>query len=295
MKFNSFDQTSPKQIEPAREWFAGTAPSSLAGEDYFQLLYLLASGVAASLGKKPLVVAVAGAQGSGKSTLSRLLKDLLESVFDVSVADISLDDFYLSRADREELAAKVHPMLRVRGVPGTHDIKLLADVMGRLREGLDTEAPVFDKSEDDRSPTGRRISGASVVLCEGWCWGATPQTTRQLEVSVNSLEQAEDPNGTWRHYVNAALQDYQAVFASDALVFLQVPDMDAVYRWRWQQEQVTNSGGSATMNEHEVRQFIAYYERITRWMLEECPSRADVTIRLDEGHRVQSAVIARIQ
>ena len=41
------------------------------------------------------------------------------------------------------------------------------------------------------------------------------------------------------------------------------------------------------MSEMEVRQFVAYYERITGWMLEEMTGRASVVVSLDEGHSIQ--------
>ena len=38
---------------------------------------------------------------------------------------LSIDDFYLSKAKRKRLAASVHPLLAIRGVPGTHDVHRL--------------------------------------------------------------------------------------------------------------------------------------------------------------------------
>ena len=37
------------------------------------------------------------------------------------------------------------------------------------------------------------------------------------------------------------------------------------------------------LSDEEVARFIAHYERLTRWIMEEMPSRADVTIQLDEA------------
>ena len=36
----------------------------------------------------------------------------------------------------------------------------------------------------------------------------------------------------------------------------------------------------------EVLRFIQHYERLTRWILEEMPARADLTVRLGEGREV---------
>ena len=34
------------------------------------------------------------------------------------------DDFYLTQAQRQDLAQQIHPLLKSRGVPGTHDVPL---------------------------------------------------------------------------------------------------------------------------------------------------------------------------
>ena len=60
-------------------------------------------------------------------------------------AAVSLDDFYLTRARRHALARTVHPLLATRGVPGTHDLPLLLDVLLRVRSGRPVRLPVFDK------------------------------------------------------------------------------------------------------------------------------------------------------
>ena len=48
----------------------------------------------------------------------------------------------------------------------------------------------------------------------------------------------EDPDGTWRGWVNQQLAgDYKAWFDMiDFLLMLKVPDMSAVQRWRTEQE-----------------------------------------------------------
>ena len=56
-----------------------------------------------------LVIGINGAQGTGKSTLTRLLTLVLEQQF-LNVANISIDDFYLSRQQRAELAERIHPL-----------------------------------------------------------------------------------------------------------------------------------------------------------------------------------------
>ena len=73
---------------------------------------------------RPVVIGLCGAQGSGKSTTAGRLAATL-TARGCATAVLSIDDFYLTRAEREVLAASIHPLLATRGVPGTHDTKLL--------------------------------------------------------------------------------------------------------------------------------------------------------------------------
>ena len=43
----------------------------------------------------------------------------------ISLPAESIDDFYKTRKDRSKLSKSIHPMLRKRGVPGTHDLRLM--------------------------------------------------------------------------------------------------------------------------------------------------------------------------
>jgi D-glycerate 3-kinase len=246
----------------------------------------------------PLVVGLNGAQGSGKSTLSRLLQDILRGEFGLRAAGFSLDDLYLTRAERERLARTVHPLLATRGVPGTHDVELgLRTIQGLKEAGEGNEVPIpaFDKGRDDRCPKEEWTKWrgeADLVIFEGWCVGAVPQPEGDLDDPVNDLERRDDPDGSWRRWVNGRLADgYYGLFAGlDLLIMLQVPGMDSVFRWRGQQErQLAEEKGrdlSKLMDEQALRRFIMHYERLTRHMLEEMPGRADVVLRLNENHAV---------
>ncbi len=64
--------------------------------------------------------AISGAQGCGKSTLAAVLVSMLQQ-HGLQVAAVSLDDYYLAKSQRQQLAHQVHPWLAQRGVPGTHD------------------------------------------------------------------------------------------------------------------------------------------------------------------------------
>jgi len=231
-----------------------------------------------------VVLGLCGAQGSGKSTLALGLQTRMEAQ-GVATALLSIDDLYRTGAERDVLAAQVHPLLRTRGVPGTHDVTLGLRVIAALERGEATLLPRFDKGADDRLPPSqweRAAAGTRLLILEGWCVCAVPQAAAALGAPVNALERDEDGDGRWRHFVNAALAgDYQALFArTDRLVMLAAPGFDVVLRWRTQQEQALRARTGQGMRDAQVGRFIAHYERLTRHMLAEMPERADLVVRL---------------
>jgi D-glycerate 3-kinase len=244
-------------------------------------------------GGKPFVLGLCGAQGSGKSTLADAIIEQA-ALRGLAAAVLSLDDLYFSRAEREALAREVHPLLRTRGVPGTHDVALGLAVLDALARGEEAVLTRFDKAQDDRLPEAqwdRAPAGCDLLVFEGWCVGARPQPDAALARPVNALEAQEDPDGRWRAYANAMLAGpYQALFARiDALVLLAAPCFEVVFDWRLQQEaklrERVGPGPSVVMDAAGLARFIAHYERLTRHILAEMPARADVVVRLDENRR----------
>ena len=185
-----------------------------------------------------LFIGINGAQGTGKSTLADYLRLALESGAGWQVAVLSIDSFYLTKKERQQLAERVHPLLETRGVPGTHDTQMLASYLERLKvlAAKDTLAlPRFDKAVDDRAENDAWpvVSGPiDLIILEGWCVGTTSQHDDSLTQAINALEKELDASGAWRRYVNEKLKrEYAALYAQlDALIFLQAPDFDAIYR-----------------------------------------------------------------
>lgn len=235
-----------------------------------------------------LIVGFCGSQGSGKSTGVALLKILLEAE-GLRTAALSIDDLYLSIEDRQKLADEVHPLLATRGPPGTHDVALGEKVLDALAKPQATAIPRFDKARDARMDSSHwdRFQGpADVILFEGWCVGARPQPLDALAQPVNALERDSDPDGRWRAYVNDALAGpYQHLFGRIGfLVFLAAPSFDVVAGWRKEQEaklRARTEGSSHVMSDEQVDHFVQFYERLTRFMLAEMPSRVDAVVRLD--------------
>ena len=249
----------------------------------------------------PSVVGLCGAQGSGKSTVTELLKTVQTIGFERNVASFSLDDIYKTREERQHLARTVHPLFATRGVPGTHDVALGIETiegLKRLGSGQSMQIATFNKATDTREPRALwpRCEGAiDFIIFEGWCVGARPQSDSALLAPLNALEKNEDPNGSWRTHVNQHLREaYQTLFDHiDVLILLEVEGMHKVFEWRRLQEHkllatAAESGVDTTqlaiMSDQEVDRFIMHYERLTRHILYEMPQRADIVFSLDDSH-----------
>ena len=266
--------------------------------DLIKLHYLPLASWVKSQGQpdKPLFVGINGAQGTGKSTLADFVRLALELGANWRVAVLSIDDFYLTRSERKKLGEHVHPLMETRGVPGTHDMQMLATCIEELIN-LGSEnslaLPRFDKSRDDRADpdTWPLVSGPiDLIILEGWCVGCTPQAEDDLLEPINTLERKEDASGGWRRYVNDQIKGrYTDLFATlDALIFLQAPGFDAVYRWRLEQEKklaaVAAGNAAGIMSSKQIARFIQHYERITRVNLATLPGTADVVLELNVNH-----------
>lgn len=240
----------------------------------------------------PLIVGVSGSQGSGKSTLCRMLEALLAGEHGLRAVTLSLDDLYLTRRERMDLAREVHPLFATRGVPGTHDAALGPSLFDRVRAGQSgIKLPRFDKAIDDRAPEREWPTLAApidVLLFEGWCVAARPQSEDKLGPPINWLEAEEDTAGIWRRHVNAALAGpYRPLFdGTDLVIMLQAPDFSAVLGWRQMQEAKLRARTGGGMSEAEVVRFVRHYERLTRQLLADLPDRADVVIPLGADHSI---------
>ncbi|WP_298126136.1 kinase [Brevundimonas sp.] len=253
------------------------------------MVALIGRLIAAAPADRPARIALVGAQGSGKTTLGRAAAAAF------GAAQVSIDDVYLTRAEREAMAREVHPLFLTRGPPGTHDLAMLGALMDRLSvAGPEDETPLpdFDKRGDDRVPTDRwrRFRGRPrAILVDAWCLGAMAEDDAALAAPINALERDHDPDGTWRRAVNAFVAGPYATFVAglDALVFLQAPGFDVVLDWRCQQEADLLGVAPDDLPAHErarLAGFIQYFERVTRRMLAG-GVRADVTVKLDRNRR----------
>ena len=222
-------------------------------------------------GVQSIVCGIAGAPGSGKSTLAHEIQRVLQSQKRRCVI-FSLDDYYVCRVERLKLAQKVHALLDVRGVPGTHDLPLLFEHVEAEFTGKVYAKPKFDKLKDDRvgqtAVTGQR---PEIILVEGWCVGVLMEPASSLLIARNTMEAEEDPDCLWRRYVNTQIAAYEKYWSRfNSRVYLKSPSFEAVVRWRLEQEEsnVMETGAdlSSGMNRDEVTRFLLHYQRIIEWM-----------------------------
>jgi D-glycerate 3-kinase len=243
--------------------------------------------------RRPYVLGLSGLQGSGKSTLARVMKVEAEGR-GWPTEILALDDFYYARGDREALAQQIHPLLRTRGVPGTHEIELLLSVLAALPTAsgkLPVTWPRFDKGRDTRLPPSRWTQitrPPRLVIVEGWALGLHPQSEEALATPVNELERREDPDGRWRHWVNKQLRAYQPLWRKlDALIVLLAPNWDVISEWRSETErELLARKAPLAMDAAAMQRFLAHFERLSRHALETLPAIADSYVEYDDHRHV---------
>ena len=218
-------------------------------------------------------LAISGAQGLGKTTS---MGHLVESS-SLNIAWVGLDDFYLTQAERQDMADTVHPLFATRGPPGTHDLALALETLGGLKNATAqsrTALPRFDKPSDDRVPYGNwpHFNGTpDLILVDGWMMGLMADQKAASEPPMNPLEE-EDPDGVWRgaqeDHLATGYQEFWDIF--DGFLHLDAPGWEIVSHWREEQEETNLGLPRGALPEDKLQwlsRFMHFYERLTRRML----------------------------
>ena len=255
--------------------------------------------------KRPLIIGLAGGQGSGKTTISSILTLILQKYFKLNVFKVSIDDFYKTRKDRNLLSKNKHPLLMTRGVPGTHDIDLMLKFFKKVmsKNFKNLEVPKFNKAIDDRYKKSlwyKIKSKPDVIIFEGWCVGARAQTNKQLKKPINSLERIYDQRIEWRSYVNSQLKKkYKTLFKQlDGLLYLKAKNFDLLKKWRLKQErklwvQTKNKKNLKIMSSGDVINFMQTYQRITQQMFKDAVKSSSIIMNLNSNHQIEKIKFKR--
>lgn len=209
---------------------------------------------------RPLIQGILGGQGTGKTTLTRILTEILHH-FDLQVCALSIDDLYKTYAERQQLQ-QFDPRFRWRGPPGTHDVELGLKTLQQLRQAkYPVAVPRFDKSlhcgAGDRTEP-ELISGADVILFEGWFVGARPVNPQAFATAPPPI--TTDADRDFACEVNRRLQDYLPLWKQiDRLLVLYPSDYRLSQQWRRQAEQQMVASGKSGMSDAEIDQFVTYF------------------------------------
>ena len=134
-----------------------------------------------------------------------------------------------------------------------------------------------------------------IVIFEGWCVNVGPQKKKDLLIPVNKLEREKDKKRVWRERVNRELKnDYKKIFSLiDLTIFLRVPSFKYVVKWRLLQERKLRlrSRGKKTMTNFQIRQFVMFYERLTKHMFNSLTKTAKFVINIDKKHRLKKITV----
>ncbi len=252
--------------------------------------------------KRPYFVGLAGGQGTGKTTISSLIKIILTKYFKLNVFRISIDDFYKTRKERINLSKRIHPMLLTRGVPGTHDINMMLNFFrkAKSKKFKRLKLPTFNKAIDDRSNKKRWYNlkkKPDVIIFEGWCVGAKSEKNITLKKTINSLEKEKDQKQIWRKYVNHQLKsNYKKLYSQlNCLIYLKAKNFSLLQKWRLKQERklwIKNKVKSnlKIMSKGDVLNFMQTYQRITQNMFRNMPKYATIIFNLNANHQIKTAV-----
>jgi D-glycerate 3-kinase len=244
--------------------------------------------------QKTLLIGLSASQGSGKTTVATILSIILKFFFKRNICVISIDDFYKTLRDRNKMAKQKHPLLKTRGVPGTHDINLIKNFFINIKKKTftKTKLPKFNKSTDDRIQKSKwyKINKKpEIIILEGWCVGAKAQVNSSLKKPINDLEKNEDKNLTWRKFVNKQLKkEYKKVFSMiDYYIFMKAPNFKIVFKWRLMQEIKLRKKmyfKKKIMSSNQIKRFIMFYERITLQMTKDLSKSSSIIMLLKKNH-----------
>ncbi|MEO0771144.1 MAG: glycerate kinase [Cyanobacteria bacterium J06649_4] len=244
---------------------------------------------------QPFVQGVVGGQGTGKTTLSRVLRPLLKCLGHHCLT-LSIDDLYLSYAARCQLCEQ-DARLIWRGPPGTHDVALGMATLAQIKSATaetTVSLPRFDKSlhqgQGDRT-SPLLFNGPTVLIFEGWFVGAQPLaddvfTAKDFVfpppiVTPADRQFAIDCNARLREYL--PLWDFL-----DSLIVLKPQDYKLSLQWRQQAEQAMIATGKSGLSDDDIASFVTYFWKALHPQLFIEPltqsEKTSLVVNIDQNH-----------
>ncbi|MBE9232270.1 glycerate kinase [Cuspidothrix issatschenkoi LEGE 03284] len=212
---------------------------------------------------KPLIQGILGAQGTGKTTMSRILSLILKHL-GYGTLSLSLDDLYKTYSDRLALMQQ-DSRLVWRGPPGTHDIHLALSVLDQIHQGKSPViVPRFDKSAyggaGDRTTDEVITNPIDILLFEGWFVGVKPIAP---EAFLNAPPPIlTDADRQFAADMNTQLKKYLPLWAElDSLIVLHPQDYRYSLTWRKQAERQMIAAGNSGMTDAKIESFVNYFWR----------------------------------
>jgi len=247
------------------------------------------------------ILGINGGQGSGKSTLVAVLKLLLKK-WGYDAVTVSIDDYYLTYKEREELKERV-PFFWARGQPGTHDVRLGIDTFRKLKNKESVEIPLFDKSlkngAGDRLPKEKwqKVKGVDIVLFEGGWVGCRPLPEKELDKPtgnelIDSIEKRDDPKGIFRKIINQELEKYGPWFNLCNNLWVLKVSLQQIREGRRLQERKLRAEKGTGMTDEQVERFLDYWAPPTwRYILPLGESKyTDIVFEIDDNHDIKRVV-----
>lgn len=245
------------------------------------------------INQKNNMVLLSGSQGIGKTTIIKILKKNFYKYFKKKILSLSLDDFYYDKKQRKKISKLIHPLMKTRGVPGTHDTKKIINIVSKFKKKkYPIKIPKYDKLRDIKLNEKIIKNRCDILILEGWCCGSPPIKKEYLIKNINYLEKRYDKFFIWRNYYNNLLKnDYSKIFnCFDSLIYFKAPSFSCILSWRLKQEVYMKKklrNLKLGMNKKEVKNFIQYYEKLTKWMIKTLPKKANLTIFVDSSQKIK--------
>lgn len=254
-------------------------------------------------GDGTFIIGLAGIPGSGKTILATIIQATLENLGH-NTARISIDDFYKNIKERKIMMESGNPFYSIsRGLPGTHDIKKLKEILKSAKKGKAFLIPRFDKSikqgfGDTYGTTSVRRRQDFIIL-EGWCVGMPELDYDQFldlvkkdkvsETAINELSPTKPHTESMLNY----LKEYQEIWKSlDNLTILTGEKLSWIMEWRLEQEVRLIKDKGEGMSESEIMSFVQIYMPLCSLYFDDMfIKNAEFILRLQKDHSPKELII----